>query len=44
MRRSPLRALGDPVVDLAGYVTDVAAISGETALALTLSAARTAVK
>jgi phospholipid/cholesterol/gamma-HCH transport system permease protein len=40
MRRSFLRALGDPVVDLAGYVTDVAAISGETALALTLSAGR----
>jgi phospholipid/cholesterol/gamma-HCH transport system permease protein len=35
-----LRALGDPVVDLAAYLTDVAALSGETALALTRSAGR----
>lgn len=39
-RRSFLRALGDPAVDLAGYLTDVAAISGETALALGRSAGR----
>src|SRR5512140_2271788 len=35
-----LRALGDPAVDLAAYVTDVAALPGETALALTRSAGR----
>jgi phospholipid/cholesterol/gamma-HCH transport system permease protein len=35
-----LRALGDPAVDLGAYLTDVAAISGETALALTRSAGR----
>lgn len=35
-----LRALGDPAVDLAAYLTDVAALSGETALALTRSAGR----
>lgn len=43
MARRPaslLRALGDPAVDLASYVTDVAAISGETMLALTRSAGR----
>lgn len=39
-RRSFLRALGDPAVDLAVYLTDVAAISGETALALGRSAGR----
>jgi len=35
-----LRAFGDPAVDLAGYVTDVAAIAGETAIALARSAGR----
>lgn len=39
-RRSFLRAFGDPVVDLGGYLTDVAAISGETALALGRAAGR----
>jgi phospholipid/cholesterol/gamma-HCH transport system permease protein len=37
---SLLRALGDPAVDLGAYLTEVAAISGETALALTRSAGR----
>ncbi len=35
-----LRSLGDPVVDLAGYVADVAAVTGETAIALGGSAGR----
>lgn len=38
--RSVLRVLGDPAVDLAAYLTDVAALSGETALALVRSAGR----
>src|SRR5512146_696445 len=39
-RPSLLRALGDPVVDLAAYLTDVAAISGETGLTLARSVGR----
>jgi phospholipid/cholesterol/gamma-HCH transport system permease protein len=35
-----LRAFGDPAVDLAVYLTDVAAISGETMIALGRSAGR----
>ena len=38
--RSVLRAFGDPAVDLAAYLTDVAAIGGETALSLARSACR----
>jgi phospholipid/cholesterol/gamma-HCH transport system permease protein len=38
--RSVLRAFGDPAVDLAAYLTDVAAITGETALSLARSAGR----
>jgi phospholipid/cholesterol/gamma-HCH transport system permease protein len=38
--RSILRAFGDPAVDLAAYVADVAAITGETALAVVRSAGR----
>jgi phospholipid/cholesterol/gamma-HCH transport system permease protein len=37
---SLLRAFGDPVVDLAVYLTDIAAISGETVLAFARSAGR----
>jgi phospholipid/cholesterol/gamma-HCH transport system permease protein len=37
---SILRALGDPVVDLAAYLADVAAIAGETAIALGRSTGR----
>lgn len=39
-RPSLLRGLGDPVVDLAGWLTDVAAISGETAIAVGRAAGR----
>jgi phospholipid/cholesterol/gamma-HCH transport system permease protein len=35
-----LRAFGDPAVDLAAYLTDVAALSGETMIALARSAGR----
>jgi phospholipid/cholesterol/gamma-HCH transport system permease protein len=35
-----LRALGDPVVDLAAWLADVAALAGETVLALSRSAGR----
>lgn len=35
-----LRALGDPAVDLAAYLTDVAALAGETAVTLGRSAGR----
>lgn len=35
-----LRALGDPAVDLAAYLADVAALAGETALALARAAGR----
>ena len=35
-----LRALGDPVVDLSAWLADVAALAGETLLALTRSAGR----
>jgi phospholipid/cholesterol/gamma-HCH transport system permease protein len=38
--RSVLRALGDPAVDLAGYLADVSAIAGETALTMARSAGR----
>jgi phospholipid/cholesterol/gamma-HCH transport system permease protein len=38
--RSLLRAFGDPAVDLAGYLARVAAISGETTLAVVRSAGR----
>jgi hypothetical protein len=39
-RRPLLRALGDPAVDLAVYLVDVAAVSGETILAVGRSAGR----
>ena len=37
---SPLRLFGDPAVDLAGYLIDIASIAGETMLALSRSAGR----
>ncbi len=37
---SLLRAFGDPAVDLAAYLTDIAAIAGETFVALARSAGR----